>query len=78
MRKTMENKEFTSNLTVSDLVNIKNIIDVASARGSFRGEELSAVGEVYNKLAKFIDSITEALENSSESDESDNEEPTGE
>ena len=74
----MENKEFTSNLTVSDLVNIKNIIDVASARGAFRGEELSAVGEVYNKLAKFVDSIAEAVEESSESDESDEEESTDE
>jgi hypothetical protein len=69
------NKEFTSNLTVNDLINIKNIIDVASARGAFRGEELSAVGEVYNKLATFVASIAEVVEESeSDSDEEETEE----
>lgn len=69
------NKEFTSNLTVNDLINIKNIIDVASARGAFRGEELSAVGEVYNKLATFVASIAEVVEESeSDSDDEETEE----
>lgn len=64
-------ENITSTLTVTDMVSIKNIIDVASARGAFRGEELTAVGEVYTKVSKFIDSVAEMVtEASAESDTS--------
>ena len=47
-------------LTVQDLANLRNIIDVASQRGAFKPNEFSVVGESYNKLNEFILSVTPA------------------
>lgn len=46
-----------NNITVADLGLIKNIIDLASSRGAFRGNELSQVGEVFDKLSVFLDAV---------------------
>lgn len=46
-----------NNITVADLNLLKNIIDLASTRGAFRAAELKEVGEVYNKLAVFLDAV---------------------
>lgn len=45
-------------LTISDLKAIQNIIDAVTQRGAFRANELASVGEVYNRLTAFIDSVT--------------------
>jgi hypothetical protein len=42
-------------LNINDLQLIKNIIDLASSRGSFRASEMQIVGEVYNRLSAFLD-----------------------
>lgn len=47
----------SADLTISDLQNIKAIIDLASTRGSFRPNEMVAVGTVYAKLNNFLGSI---------------------
>ena len=47
----------SADLTISDLQNIKAIIDLASTRGSFRPNEMVAVGTVYAKLNNFLASI---------------------
>jgi len=44
-------------ITVQDLDVLKNIVDLASARGAFRGSELAEVGAVYNKLKQFLDAV---------------------
>lgn len=44
-------------LTVTDLVNIRTIIDTACSRGTFKGGEMRAVGEIYDKLSAFIDQV---------------------
>ena len=44
-------------LTISDLNAIRTIIDVASTRGAFRGNELEAVGKTFNKLNAFLESV---------------------
>lgn len=49
--------ETATDLTLQDLVAIKNIIDVASNRGAFRPNEMVAVGTVYAKLEKFLNAI---------------------
>jgi len=49
----MENQQ----ITIADLDTIKNIIDLASTRGAFRGAELTQVGVVYDKLAVFLDAV---------------------
>jgi hypothetical protein len=46
-----------NNITVADLNLLKNIIDLASTRGAFRAAEMTQVGEVYEKLATFLDSV---------------------
>jgi|TARA_Y100000389_G_C17387820_1_gene478098 hypothetical protein len=44
-------------LTVQDLTAIKQIIDVASSRGAFRANEMSVVGQTYNKLESFLGAV---------------------
>jgi uncharacterized protein YggE len=46
-------------ITIADLDTIKNIIDLATTRGAFRGEELSQVGLVYDKLNAFLKAVIE-------------------
>jgi len=49
----------TNTITISDLDTVKNIINLASTRGAFRGEELSMVGTVYDKLTAFLEAVIE-------------------
>jgi hypothetical protein len=46
-------------LTVSDLRNVRTILDVSTQRGAFRGAELKTIGEVYEKLNNFLISTDE-------------------
>jgi hypothetical protein len=49
----MENKE----ITIADLNLLKDIVDLASTRGAFRAAEMKDIGDVYNKLASFLDAV---------------------
>jgi hypothetical protein len=49
--------ENTNQISIADLDTIKNIIDLASSRGAFRGEELQEIGIVYNKLKNFLNEV---------------------
>ena len=51
--------ENTTQITITDLDTVKNIINLAASRGAFRGEELSQVGAVYDKLAVFLEAVIE-------------------
>ena len=51
-------QEAPPSLTIQDLENIRNIIDVASTRGVFKTEEFAMVGTAYGKLSAFITAIT--------------------
>lgn len=63
----MENQEATNpeeqagtpapELTVTDLQNIKAIIDAASRRGAFGASEMAAVGTTYNRLETFLNAV---------------------
>lgn len=44
-------------LTIQDLQNLQQVIDLASSRGAFRTGEMTQVGAVYNKLAVFLSYI---------------------
>ena len=44
-------------LTVNDLIVIKNVFDACSVRGAFKAEEFQTVGAVYTKLANFLATI---------------------
>ena len=49
--------ENTTQITISDLDTIKNIIDLACTRGAFRGAEVSQVGAVFDKLTAFLEVV---------------------
>jgi hypothetical protein len=46
-------------LTISDLVVLRNIIDLASSRGAFKAPELKDVGTAYERLNAFIEAAVE-------------------
>jgi len=45
-------------LTVQDLANLRNMIDIASQRGAFKPNEFAVIGATYSKLSNFINAIT--------------------
>ena len=47
----MENTQ----LTIVDLGSIKVLLDTACARGTFKGNEMRMVGEIYDKLSAFLE-----------------------
>ena len=44
-------------ITLVDLAKIRTIIETACTRGAFRAEEMRPVGEIYERLAAFLDSV---------------------
>ena len=61
-------------LTVNDLIVIKNVFDACSQRGAFKAEEFQTVGAVYTKLSNFLTTIMPPQQTQGESAE----EPKGE
>lgn len=45
-------------LTVTDLVNLRAIIDVAVRRGAFGAGEVAGVGAVFDRLNAFVVAVT--------------------
>lgn len=58
----MENNQ----ITVTDLVTLKNIVDLASARGAFRPGEMKEIGEVYEKLTQFLEAVISQAQSESD------------
>lgn len=63
-----------TNITVTDLDAIRNIINIAAKRGAFEASEMAAVGAVYNKLNNFLEAVI--AQSQSQTDET--EQPQGE
>lgn len=53
----METTTQPTQITIADLDTLKNIVDLASSRGAFRGAELTQVGAIYDKLSAFLGEI---------------------
>jgi hypothetical protein len=70
--------ENTNQISIADLDTIKNIIDLASSRGAFRGEELQEIGAVYNKLKNFLDAVIANAKAQQPNTDSQSELPQGE
>jgi|TARA_R110000868_G_scaffold48064_1_gene156731 hypothetical protein len=49
--------ETQNQITISDLEDLRGIIDLAASRGAFRGAELRPIGELYDKLNGFLQSM---------------------
>jgi len=47
-------------LTINDIAAAVQIIDIVTARGAFRGDELSQVGAIRDKYAAFVAAAQEA------------------
>ena len=46
-----------ADLNISDLMALKNILEVASGRGAFKPTEFEAVGKTFNKLNSFLEAV---------------------
>jgi hypothetical protein len=46
-----------TNITVTDLIAIRDILNLAAERGAFKAEEMLDVGTVYTKLTKFLEAV---------------------
>ena len=53
----VEKPQENSNLTIADLQTISNIIDIAMTRGAFRANEAKTVGELYEKINAFLQTV---------------------
>jgi hypothetical protein len=53
----MDNTITPPQITISDLITIKELINLACTRGAFRGDEMTSVGEVYDKLTEFLNTV---------------------
>lgn len=56
----MENSK--ADLTITDLAVLQNCIDLACTRGAFRANEMKTVGEIYEKLTIFLQTIVAQAE----------------
>lgn len=46
-----------TNITVTDLIALRDIINLAAERGAFKAEEMLDVGTVYTKLNRFLEAV---------------------
>ena len=53
----MDTNAQNTQITIADLDTLKNIVDLASSRGAFRGAELTQVGVIYDKLTAFLNEV---------------------
>lgn len=51
-------KAESPDLNIQDLLGLKSVIDVATSRGTFKANEMEAVGKLYNRLSNFLESVT--------------------
>lgn len=53
----MSAEEAAPQIGINDLHNVVKVIDAAAERGAFKGNELTAVGQVRDKIANFLAAI---------------------
>jgi hypothetical protein len=46
-----------TNINITDLVSIRNVINLAAERGAYKAEEMLEVGTVYAKLNNFLEAV---------------------
>jgi len=61
---TPETETQTTGLSINDLVTLRRIVEIASERGAFRALELTAVGQVYDRMNTWLSSVLPAEEES--------------
>jgi len=63
-------------VSLNELQLLANIVDLATQRGAFRGNELSQVGAVYDRLTAFLGFVAKQQEEAKAQQESDEAEET--
>ena len=63
---TQETETQTTGLSINDLITLRRIVEIASERGAFRAPELTAVGQVYDRMNTWLQSVLPAEEESDE------------
>ena len=58
-----------TSISLNDLQVLANIVDLASQRGAFRGNELTQVGAVFDKLSAFLAQVAAAQAEQAEGEE---------
>jgi hypothetical protein len=71
------NISMETNITVTDLIAIRDILNLAAERGAFKAEEMLDVGTVYTKLTKFLEAVV-AQAAAQEQQTAEADQPTGE
>lgn len=57
----------SAELNINDLATLKLAVELSTARGAFKAEEMATVGIVYNKLSAFLEQVSkQAAANKSE------------
>ena len=46
-----------TNITITDLISIRDTINLAAERGAFKASEMLEVGKVYTKLNNFLEAV---------------------
>lgn len=49
-------------LTLADIINVRNLIEVVSTRGAFKAGELTSVGQLFDKINSFVTVATKKPE----------------
>jgi len=68
-QETPESPQADTSISLNDLQVLANIVDLASQRGAFRGNELTQVGAVFDKLNAFLAQVAAAQAANAESQE---------
>ena len=63
-----EGQQVPESIGLNDLQLLAQIVDLATQRGAFRGNELSQVGGVYDKLSNFLGYVAEQQAQAQEAD----------
>lgn len=56
-------------ITIVDLARIKTILETACSRGAFQAAEMKTVGEVYDRLTAFLESVVAQAQTKSETNQ---------
>jgi hypothetical protein len=54
---TAETNQPQAMLSLQDLIDIQNLINVVTQRGAFKAEEMTAAGTLYDRLTAFIKTL---------------------
>jgi hypothetical protein len=57
-------------LTITDLINLQETVEIACTRGAFRADEMKKVGTVYDQLSAFLAALKAQADAQAETDSS--------